>query len=143
MVKLADYGYRGVNLLYHKSDVLLYLNKIEESAKAMGAVNTLLFNGSEWRDLIQTGTDWKALKEDLSVSIKTENLVSRSWGAARTCWLCLAGSKSIWMSSSHRKDLRNSLNLWSTFDGNVNRFTFNGYDSLFKFPIQLLLMPLL
>ena len=140
MVKLADYGYRGLNLtIPHKVDVLLYLNKIEESAKAMGAVNTLLFNGSEWEGFNTDGYGLeKALKEDLSVSIKTENLVFLgAGGAARACvaHALAMGSKSIWIgnrSSERLKELIKSLE--TSFDvSNVNTFTFNEVpDSLFQ-----------
>ena len=44
--KLAEFGFRGLNLtIPHKVDVLPLLSSIDEQARAMGAVNTLMGKG--------------------------------------------------------------------------------------------------
>ena len=84
--KLAEMGYRGLNLtIPHKVEVLPLVERIDEEAKLMGAVNTLRWNGSGW---IGRNTDGygleKGVLEDLSVSLEnSEVLVLGAGGAAR------------------------------------------------------------
>ena len=84
--QLAEMGYRGINLtIPHKVDVLPMLDLIDDEAKAMGAVNTLLWNGKGWtgRNTDGYGLE-RGVSGDLGVSLSSsEVLVLGAGGAAR------------------------------------------------------------
>ncbi len=100
--KLADCGYRGLNLtIPHKVNVFQYLENIDEEACNIGAVNTLCFNGVEWEGFNSDGYGIeKALIEELFVSIGLSNLVVLGAGGAARAVIARAlslGSKNIWI----------------------------------------------
>jgi shikimate dehydrogenase len=66
----AALGFRGINVTVpHKQAVMPLLAEIEEGAKAIGAVNTILFDGSAGTAvprLIGYNTDWSGFLADLA-----------------------------------------------------------------------------
>lgn len=64
---LPALGFRGVNVtIPHKQAVMPFLDKIEEGAKAIGAVNTLTISQDETPILTGHNTDWSGFLADLA-----------------------------------------------------------------------------
>ena len=101
---LPALGFRGVNVtIPHKQAVIPILDKIENGARAIGAVNTIKIEASDGQALYLTGfnTDWAGFLADLAelnVSVSgRECLVLGAGGSARAIvyGLAQAGAKSI------------------------------------------------
>lgn len=100
--KLAEMGYRGINLtIPHKVEVLPLVDLIDDEAKAMGAVNTLRWNGTGWTG---SNTDGYGLEQgvsrDLAVALESsEVLILGAGGAARAAVAkcLLRGCAKVWV----------------------------------------------
>ena len=84
--RLAECGYVGLNLtIPHKVDVIDLIQSIDEEAKIIGAVNTLMHQGGQWHGYNSDGFGLeKALSENLSFSFDSAHvLILGAGGAAR------------------------------------------------------------
>ncbi len=78
---LRGLGMRGANVtIPHKQAVMAYLDEIDEAARLIGAVNTIII--AEDGQLFGTNTDWLGFADDLAgVGISAENRQSIVLGA--------------------------------------------------------------
>lgn len=81
---LKELGVKGISVtIPHKQDVMKYLDEIDETAKKIGAVNTIVNKSGK---LFGTNTDWigavKALEEKTRITGKTVAVLGAG-GAAR------------------------------------------------------------
>jgi len=86
LVKLAKQGYRGLNLtIPHKVDALSLVSELDETALAIGAVNTLKLEKSGWKGYNTDGLGLSyAVQEAFGLSFKDfDVLVLGAGGAAR------------------------------------------------------------
>ena len=102
--RLRECGYRGLNLtIPHKVDVFSLIESINEEARTIGAVNTLLHNGEEWRGFNSDGYGLElALKGRLEVSLDSANiLILGAGGAARAAAAqsLSRGCKKLWIAN--------------------------------------------
>ena len=100
--KLAELGYRGINLtIPHKVEVLPLIDLIDEEAEVMGAVNTLKWNGSGWSGSNTDGYGLeKGVSRNLGVALESsEVLVLGAGGAARAAVAkcLLRGCAKVWV----------------------------------------------
>ncbi|MBC7261319.1 MAG: shikimate dehydrogenase [Chloroflexi bacterium] len=92
LTKLREEGYRGANVTVpHKQAVMPYLDKVTDTALAIGAVNTIVVQG---RQLIGDNTDGDgflaALQEVGFVPANSRALILGAGGAARAVVYALA-----------------------------------------------------
>ena len=84
--KLADLGYRGLNLtIPHKVDVLPLIDAVDPQAKIMGAVNTLSWENNGWKGYNTDGVGLsRAVSNAFGKNLKDFNvLVLGAGGASR------------------------------------------------------------
>ncbi len=133
---LRECGYRGLNLtIPHKVDVFSLLDTINDEARSIGAVNTLMHNGQEWQGFNSDGYGLEnALAGELAVSLEsTPVLILGAGGAARAAaaQALSRGCPKIWIgnrSATRLGELVDNLN--KSFDvKDVVAFDINKIDS--------------
>jgi shikimate dehydrogenase len=115
--RLAQLGYRGINLtIPHKVEVLPLIDWIDDEAEAMGAVNTLAWDGTGWKGYNTDGYGLEnAVSEALNVSLADSSiLVLGAGGAARaaTARCLLSGCEYVWVgnrSANRLKEMNDAL----------------------------------
>ena len=92
--ELVEGGYRGANVTVpHKQAVLPYLDGLSETARAMGAVNTLLFaEGRIWGDNTDAEGLMRALGEARFDPAGAHALILGAGGAARAAAFALGSA---------------------------------------------------
>lgn len=86
-------GYRGVNVtIPHKVDVMNYLDEIDEGARIVGAVNTIVNDNGKLKGFNTDGIGYvRSLKEETGIELKGKRvLVLGAGGAARGVAYALA-----------------------------------------------------
>lgn len=91
--RLEKEGYRGVNVtIPHKLEVMKYLDKVDDEARSVGSVNTILFKNGERKGF---NTDIKGFRQSFfEKNIKTNDknfLLLGAGGAARACAHVISG----------------------------------------------------
>ena len=120
--RLSECGYRGLNLtIPHKVEVFSLLDTINEEARSIGAVNTLMLNGQEWQGFNSDGYGIEsALAGELAVSLEsTPVLILGAGGAARAAaaQALSRGCPTIWIGNRSSKRLVELVeNLSQSFD---------------------------
>ena len=120
--RLSECGYRGLNLtIPHKVEVFSLLDTINEEARSIGAVNTLMLNGQEWQGFNSDGYGIEnALAGELAVSLEsTPVLILGAGGAARAAaaQALSRGCPTIWIGNRSSKRLGELVeNLSQSFD---------------------------
>src|SRR3989344_4256547 len=104
--RLKMLGFSGLSVtITFKIEVMKYLDRLEETAKNIGAVNTILLRNNK---LFGTNTDWigaiKALEEKINLSDKTVTLLGDG-GASRAIAYGLKG-KNAKVTVLNRKKLQ-------------------------------------
>lgn len=115
--RLAELGYRGINLtIPHKVEVLPLIDWIDGEANAMGAVNTLAWDGIGWRGYNTDGYGLEnAVFEVLDASMSDSSiLILGAGGAARAAVArcLLSGCESVWVanrSANRLKEMTDAL----------------------------------
>ena len=100
--KLAELGYRGINLtIPHKVEVMPLLKSVDSGALAMGAVNTLVWSEDGWSGYNTDGYGLEeGVREDLGVNLEDSSvLILGAGGAARaaTAQCLLRGCRTVWL----------------------------------------------
>lgn len=92
--ELVEAGFRGANVTVpHKEAVLPYLDEQSEAARAMGAVNTLLFDGGRIRgDNTDAAGLMRALEEAGFIAAGAQALILGAGGAARAAAFALGSA---------------------------------------------------
>ena len=120
--RLRECGYRGLNLtIPHKVDVFSLLDTINEEARNIGAVNTLMHDGSEWQGFNSDGYGLEhALAGKLNVSLKSAHLLILGAGGAARAAAAQAlsrGCEKIWIGNRSSIRLDNLIEtLGQSFD---------------------------
>ncbi|MDR6880032.1 shikimate dehydrogenase [Bacillus sp. 3255] len=86
-------GYRGINVtIPHKVEVMQYLDEIDEGARIVGAVNTIVNDAGKLTGYNTDGIGYvRSLKEETGIELKGKNvLVLGAGGAARGVAYALA-----------------------------------------------------
>lgn len=86
-------GYRGINVtIPHKVEVMQYLDEIDEGARIVGAVNTIVNDAGKLTGYNTDGIGYvRSLKEETGIELKGQNvLVLGAGGAARGVAYALA-----------------------------------------------------
>ncbi len=121
---LPALGFRGVNVtIPHKQAVMPVLNKIEDGAKAIGAVNTIKIELEEGKAPFLSGfnTDWAGFLADLeqlNVQVKGRDcLVLGAGGSARAIvyGLAKAGAKRIFILSRREEQTQALIDSIASF----------------------------
>lgn len=106
--------FMGLNLTVpHKVEALKYLVSIDEVAKVIGAVNTLLYSHKGYRGLNTDGEGLQAaIKQELNVELKGAEIVLLGAGgaakaAAAQC--LLADCKKLWIGNRSTENLNDLL----------------------------------
>ena len=115
--RLAQLGYRGINLtIPHKVEALPLIDWIDDEAEAMGAVNTLAWDGTGWKGYNTDGYGLEnAVSEALNASLTDSSiLVLGAGGAARaaTARCLLSGCEYVWVgnrSANRLKEMNDAL----------------------------------
>ncbi len=122
LIRLRECGYQGLNLtIPHKVDVFSLLDTINEEARNIGAVNTLMHDGKEWQGFNSDGYGLEhALAGQLDVSLQSANILILGAGGAARAAAARAlsrGCKSIWIGNRSSIRLENLVEtLGRTFD---------------------------
>jgi shikimate dehydrogenase len=120
--RLRECGYRGLNLtIPHKVDVFSLLDTINVEARNIGAVNTLMYNDSEWQGFNSDGYGLEhALAGKLDVSLKSAHLLILGAGGAARAAAAQAlsrGCERIWIGNRSSNRLDNLIEtLGQSFD---------------------------
>ena len=138
LVKLHDFGYRGLNLtIPHKVDVLPFLFSIDPDAEIMGAVNTLVRHSQGWHGCNTDGYGMEqGLKEKLNVDIEgAEILLLGAGGASRAAAArCLkSGCSRLWLGNRSENRLKEMDQILNSNYTNTPIHTF----PLTEFPEEL------
>jgi len=109
--RLAELGYLGINLtIPHKVEVLPLIDWIDDEAKAMGAVNTLVWDGAGWKGYNTDGCGLEnALSEVLKASLRDSSiLILGAGGAARAAVArcLLSGCECVWVANRSANRLK-------------------------------------
>jgi shikimate dehydrogenase len=109
--RLAQLGYRGINLtIPHKVEALPLIDWIDDEAEAMGAVNTLAWDGTGWKGYNTDGYGLEnAVSEALNASLTDSSiLVLGAGGAARaaTARCLLSGCEYVWVGNRSANRLK-------------------------------------
>ena len=112
--QLKKCGYRGLNLtIPHKVNVFSMIDSIDQEARTIGAVNTLLHTGEEWRGFNTDGYGLEqALKGGLGVNLESANiLILGAGGAARAAAAqsLSRGCENLWISNRSTERLENMI----------------------------------
>ncbi len=115
--RLAQLGYRGINLtIPHKVEALPLIDWIDDEAEAMGAVNTLAWDGTGWKGYNTDGYGLEnAVSEALNASLTDSSiLILGAGGAARaaTARCLLSGCEYVWVgnrSANRLKEMNDAL----------------------------------
>lgn len=115
--RLAQLGYRGINLtIPHKVEALPLIDWIDDEAEAMGAVNTLAWDGTGWKGYNTDGYGLEnAVSEALNASLTDSSiLVLGAGGAARAAAArcLLSGCEYVWVgnrSANRLKEMNDAL----------------------------------
>ena len=115
--RLAELGYRGINLtIPHKVEVLPLIDWIDAEAEAMGAVNTLAWDGTGWKGYNTDGYGLEnAVSEVLNASLRDSSiLILGAGGAARAAAArcLLSGCECVWVanrSANRLKEMSDAL----------------------------------
>ncbi|WP_261305661.1 shikimate dehydrogenase [Paenibacillus andongensis] len=114
-------GYRGINVtIPHKVEVMQYLDEIDEGARIVGAVNTIVHEAGK---LIGYNTDGigyvRSLKEETGIELKGKSvLLLGAGGAARGVAYALAkeGARRIYIANRTKEralELANTINAYT------------------------------
>jgi shikimate dehydrogenase len=101
-IKALQFG--GLNVtIPHKVEVMNYLDELDEGARIIGAVNTVVNNGGKWIGYNTDGIGYvRSLKEETGLSLEGKHiLVIGAGGAARGVIYALAQEKPavIWVAN--------------------------------------------
>ncbi len=107
---MGSYGFHGINLTVpHKVLAVGMVSSIDPAADEVGAVNTLLREGSGWRGFNTDGYGLAtAMREDLGIGLEgTPVVVLGAGGAARGAAVeCLrSGCSGLWIANRTRSNL--------------------------------------
>jgi shikimate dehydrogenase len=97
-------GFRGVNVtIPHKEEVMDYMDVVDEGARMVGAVNTIVNDNGKLTGYNTDGIGYvRSLKEETGISIQRKNiLLLGSGGSARGLAFALAkdGAGTIWIAN--------------------------------------------
>ncbi|MBN2145494.1 MAG: shikimate dehydrogenase [Candidatus Aureabacteria bacterium] len=105
--------FEGFNVtLPYKEKILAYLDFVDETAAAIGAVNTVYYQNGKWCGI---NTDWRGLREswkkDYNIHVEGMNVVLfGTSGAARACLKALEGAKFVRCVFRTRENAENMVN---------------------------------
>jgi len=102
-------GFRGVNVtIPHKLEVMDYLDEIDEGARAIGAVNTIVNDGGTLRGFNTDGIGYvRSLKEETGIQLKGKRvLLLGAGGASRGIAYALAKEGISELSVANRTEER-------------------------------------